>query len=106
MSDVRIQNSEFRNDHGEPRTGSPLVYLSSEFCTLMSDVFAVDYRRKYLCCSNQIHTSIAKLMANARKPRMRFASSVKSRGTSRETTSRVIAKPKTASLNPSMRETS
>ena len=42
MSDVRIQNTEFRNRNGEPRVGSPFWrYLNSVFCILTSDIFAV-----------------------------------------------------------------
>ena len=41
MTEFRIQNSEFRNDHGQPRTGCPLVF--AEFCILTSDVSAVPH---------------------------------------------------------------
>src|SRR5689334_15893592 len=50
--------------------------------------------------------STANDAANATKPRMSVMSSSNVFGTSSDTTSSVIAKPKTASLNPSRRETS
>ena len=49
---------------------------------------------------------MAKQMANGKKPRMSVSKSVKVRGTSSETTSKVSEKPKTTSLKASMRETS
>ena len=63
-------------------------------------------RRKYTWCWCQIHTRTANVAPNAGKsPRMAYSSAVLP-GTSVETTSRARAKAKTASLNPSKRETS
>src|SRR5918994_1972822 len=64
------------------------------------------YRLKNLYCSNHTAMSSQKQIAKAKNPRMVASSSSKVLGTSRETTSSVTAKPKTASENPSMRETS
>src|ERR1044072_5244684 len=59
-------------------------------------------RRKNLCWLYQTRNNKAKQIAKAPKPLIAWASSLKVLGTSRDTTSRVIANPNTASLNPSM----
>ena len=41
MADVRIQNSEFRNDLGMPRRGLRRVLLNSELCILTSAIFVL-----------------------------------------------------------------
>jgi hypothetical protein len=64
------------------------------------------YRLKYLFCSNHTTRSSQKQIAKAKNPRIVASSSSKVFGTSRETTSSVTAKPKTASEKPSIRETS
>ena len=48
--DVRYQNTEFRiqkNSHGQSTHGHPPGFLSSEFCILTSDVFAVQANDPY-----------------------------------------------------------
>src|SRR5437868_5866739 len=57
-------------------------------------------------CSCQIISRIANVIANTGSPRITCISSSNELGTSRETTSRVMAKPNTASLNASRRVTS
>src|SRR5918992_4151168 len=64
------------------------------------------YRLKNLYCSNHTATSSQKQIAKAKNPRMVASSSSNVLGTSRDTTSSVTAKPKTASENPSIRKTS
>src|ERR1700732_862217 len=50
--------------------------------------------------------SSVKQIANAPKPRIAYINSLKVLGTSSDTTSNVMANPKTASLRPSVREIS
>src|SRR3954451_22525374 len=64
------------------------------------------YRLKNLYCSNHTTSSSQKQIAKAKNPRMVASSSSKVLGTSRDTTSSVTAKAKTASERPSIRETS
>src|SRR5215210_7422936 len=64
------------------------------------------YRLKNLNCSNHTATSSQKQIAKAKNPRMVASNSSKVLGTSRDTTSSVSAKAKTASAKPSIRETS
>src|SRR5207248_3877604 len=64
------------------------------------------YRRKNLYWLYQTIKSRVKEIAKAPKPRIAYINSAKVRGTSSDTTSSVIANPNTASLSPSVRETS
>src|SRR5918995_7408963 len=64
------------------------------------------YRLKNLYCSNHTAMSSQKQIAKAKNPRMVASSSSKVLGTSKDTTSSVRAKAKTASAKPSIRDTS
>ncbi len=63
-------------------------------------------RLNRLWCSCHIISRIAKVTANTGRPFMTWSSASNESGTASETTSSVMAKPNTASLNASMRVTS